>query len=121
MKYIKKYKVFESIHPLNTNIKELDSNFVSDIIDICADLNDQFPQTDPDGDLVKFYSPYFRAKLKEEPFPEYPSMFHKLCAYTLRVMILILMELHHLNKRKHLYLFQLRLMKLIIEKEFSFH
>jgi hypothetical protein len=74
MKYIKKYKVFESIHPLNTNIKELDSNFISDITDICADLNDQFPQTDPDGDLVKFYSPYFRAKLKEEPFPEYPSI-----------------------------------------------
>lgn len=74
MKYIKKYKVFEEIHPLNTNIKELDDNFVSDIIDICADLNDQFPQSDTERDLVTFYSPYFRAKLKEEPFPEYPSI-----------------------------------------------
>jgi hypothetical protein len=78
MKYIKKYKVFEEIHPLNTNIKELDDNFVNDIIDICAELNDQFPQTDPDGELVEFYSSYFRTRLKgkfnNEPLEKYPSI-----------------------------------------------
>lgn len=74
MKHLKSYKVFEEIHPLNTNIKELDDNFVSDIIDICADLNDQFPQSDTERDLVTFYSPYFRNRLREEPFPEYPSI-----------------------------------------------
>jgi len=75
MKYLKTYnKVFEEIHPLNTNINELDKNFVSNIIDICADLNDQFPQTDPDRNLVTFYSKYFRAAAKETPFEEYPSI-----------------------------------------------
>jgi hypothetical protein len=74
MKHLKSYKVFEEIHPLNTNIKELDVNFVSDIIDICADLNDQFPQTDPDGELVTFYSSRFRAAAKETLFEEYPSI-----------------------------------------------
>ena len=75
MKYIKTYtKLFEEIHPLNTNINELDKNFVSDIIDICADLGDQFPQSDPDRNLVTFYSTYFRNRLKDEPLEEYPSI-----------------------------------------------
>ena len=80
MKYLKKYKVFEEIHPLNTNINELDKNLVSDIIDICADLNDQYPQSavalraDPDRKLVTFYSTYFRTRLKDEPLEEYPSI-----------------------------------------------
>jgi hypothetical protein len=75
MKYIKTYtKVFEEIHPLNTNINELDENFVSDIIDICADLGDQYPQSDPDRNLVTFYSTYFRTRLKDEPLEEYPSI-----------------------------------------------
>ena len=55
MKYLKKYKVFEEIHPLNTNINELDKNFVSDIIDICADLGDQYPQSDPDRNIRGFF------------------------------------------------------------------
>ena len=74
MKYLKTYKVFEEIHPLNTNINELDKNFVSDIIDICADLGDQYPQSDPDRKLVTFYSTYFRTRLKDEPLEEYPSI-----------------------------------------------
>ena len=74
MKYLKTYRVFEEIHPLNTNINELDENFVSNIIDICADLGDQFPQTDPDRNLVEFYSTYFRTRLKDEPLEEYPSI-----------------------------------------------
>jgi hypothetical protein len=75
MKYLKKYtKIFEEIHPLNTNINELDENFVSNIIDICADLGDQFPQSDPDRNLVEFYSTYFRTRLKDEPLEEYPSI-----------------------------------------------
>ena len=74
MKYLKKYtKIFEEIHPLNTNINELDENFVSNIIDICADLNDQFPQSDPNRNLVTFYSTYFRTRLKD-PLGEYPSI-----------------------------------------------
>ena len=74
MKYLKKYtKIFEEIHPLNTNINELDENFVSNIIDICADLNDQFPQSDPNRNLVTFYSTYFRTRLKD-PLEEYPSI-----------------------------------------------
>ena len=75
MKYLKKYtKIFEEIHPLNTNINELDENFVSNIIDICADLGDQYPQSDPDRKLVEFYSTYFRTRLKDEPLEEYPSI-----------------------------------------------
>jgi len=73
MKYLKTYKLFEEIHPLNTNINELDENFVSDIIDICADLSDKYP-LEPDRNLVTFYSTYFRNRLKDEPFPEYPSI-----------------------------------------------
>ena len=78
MKYLKTYKVFEEIHPLNTNINELDKNFVSDIIDICADLGDQYPQSDPDRKLVTFYSTYFRTRLKDEPLKEYPSISIKM-------------------------------------------
>lgn len=87
MKYLKRYtKLFEEIHPLNTNINELDENFVSDIIDICADLNDQYPQTNPDGELVSFYSTYFRTRLYPFHPTEYPSisisMPHSTYGYT---------------------------------------
>jgi hypothetical protein len=86
MKYLKTYKVFEEIHPLNTNINELDENFVSNIIDICADLNDQFPQSDSNGELVSFYSSRFRNRLYPLHPTEYPSisisMPHSTYGYT---------------------------------------
>jgi len=74
MKYLKPYTLFESIHPNNTNIKELDPNFVHDITDICADLNSDFPQTDKDGRLISFYSPSFRSVALKDPLSEYPSI-----------------------------------------------
>jgi len=74
MKHIKPYKIFESIHPNNTNITELDPNFVHDITDICVDLNSDFPQTERDGRLISFYSPSFRSVALKDPLPEYPSI-----------------------------------------------
>lgn len=91
MKYLKKYKTFESIHQDNTNIIELHPSFVADILDICVDLNDQYPQTDKDGELVSFYSKRFRRTLKTsyydgksftEPFTEYPSIAINMPWYT---------------------------------------
>ena len=74
---IKKYKLFlEKIHPNNTNILELDPQFVSDIKHICLDLVDELNlEKDDLEELVTFYSTHFRSsKYINMPYPEYPSI-----------------------------------------------
>lgn len=76
MKYLSKYKTFEKIHPINTNILELDPQFVSDIKHICLDLVDELNlEKDDLEDLVTFYSTHFRSsKYINMPYPDHPSI-----------------------------------------------
>ena len=76
MKYLSRYKTFEKIHPINTNILELNPKFVSDIKHICLDLVDELnlEKDDLDG-LVTFYSTHFRSSsFIKRPYPDHPSI-----------------------------------------------
>ena len=75
MKYI---KLFEEINIANTNINELKESFVSDIKDICLELDDVYRSN------IFFYNPHFRERsimsernlYKPERFLlEYPSIY----------------------------------------------
>lgn len=81
MKYLSKYKTFEKIHPLNTNILELDPQFVSDIKHICLDLVDELNLEKDVEELVAFYSTHFRKPINM-PYPEYPSISVRLPYFT---------------------------------------